>query len=63
MWRAVLVALCFGKENSHPPICGIHNVALVQSQLPIDRYAPHLGHITSYVCPVSGQVVKEAATR
>ena len=47
MWRAVLVALCFGKENSHPPICGIHNVALVQSQLPIDRYAPHLGHITS----------------
>jgi hypothetical protein len=40
-----------------PPLCGIHGVALVQSRLPIDPLAPHLGHIDGYVCPKSGQLV------
>jgi hypothetical protein len=51
--------LCFMKMNSHPPICGIHNAILVESQLPVDPYAPHLGHATGYVCPVSGQMVAD----
>jgi hypothetical protein len=63
MPRAVLAALCFRQENSHPPICGIHNVALVGSRLPIDPYAPYLGRVIAYVCPVSGQVVTEVATQ
>jgi hypothetical protein len=50
------------KTNSQPPVCGIHSVVLVESQLPIDSNAPHLGRITGYVCPVSGQMVTEAAT-
>jgi hypothetical protein len=49
---------CFRKEKSHPPVCGIHNVALVQRRFPIDGNAPQLGYITGYVCPVSGQVVR-----
>jgi hypothetical protein len=55
------VVLCFRKKNSNPPICGIHKIALVESQLPIDRNAPHLGSIISYVCPVSRQVVEDTA--
>ena len=60
MSNAVSEVLCFTKDNRNPPVCGIHNVALVQTQLPIDRYAPSLGHITGYVCPVTGQVVADS---
>jgi hypothetical protein len=55
-----MAAVCFRKKNSHPPVCGVHNVALVESKLPIDANAPHLGHVTGYVCPVSRQVVADA---
>jgi hypothetical protein len=48
------------EKNSQPPICGIHNLALIESQLPIDPNAPHLGCITGYLCPVSGQVASDA---
>jgi hypothetical protein len=55
-----MASACFMKENSQlPPMCGVHNLALVLSELPIDPYAPHLGHITGYVCPVSGRFVEE----
>jgi len=54
---------CFRKKNSNPPTCGIHNVVLVQSELPIDPYAPHLGHITGYVCPVSEQLATDEEPR
>jgi hypothetical protein len=54
---------CFRKKNSNPPMCGIHNVALVETELPIDPYAPHLGHITGYVCPESGQLVTDEPPR
>jgi hypothetical protein len=50
---------CFRKEKSNPPMCGIHNVALVKRDLPIDPYAPQLGHITGYLCPVSGKLVPD----
>jgi hypothetical protein len=52
-----MVKACFRKENSKPPICGVHHVPLTQSKLPIDPYAPHLGQITVWICPVSGQVL------
>lgn len=55
-----MAALCFREKDSYPPVCGIHNVALVESKLPIDQNAPHLGYVTGYVCPVSGQVVMDA---
>ena len=42
---------CFQEEGSNPPVCGVHNVLLVQSEVPIDPYAPYLGHVTGYVCP------------
>jgi len=50
---------CFRKEKSNPPTCGIHNVALVHRELPVDPYAPHLGHINGFVSPVSGQLVTD----
>jgi hypothetical protein len=53
---------CFRKKTSNPPMCGIHNVVLVESKLPIDPNAPHLGHITGYVCPVSGHLVTDESS-
>jgi hypothetical protein len=55
------MALCFWKLNSIPPTCGVHNVALVQRNLPIDWNAPRLGQVTGYLCPMSGQVVTDKA--
>lgn len=58
-----MMAPCFWKLNSNPPVCGVHNVALVQRDLPIDWNAPRLGELTAYVCPVSGQVVADEGWR
>jgi hypothetical protein len=55
------VVLCFRKKNSNPPICGIHGIALIENQLPIDPNAPQLGYIIGYVCPVTQQVVTDTA--
>lgn len=51
--------LCFQKLDSNPPLCGVHNVALVQDQIPIDANAPTLGRISCLVCAVSRNVVQE----
>jgi len=58
-----MAAACFMKDKSNPPMCGIHDVALVQSTLPIDPNAPHLGQVTGFVCPVSGQLVRDEQPR
>jgi hypothetical protein len=50
---------CFRMKSANRPMCGVHNVKLVQRDLPIDPNAPHLGHITCYFCSVSGQLVTE----
>jgi hypothetical protein len=54
---------CFKKKGSNPPMCGIHNMPLVEATLPIDANSPHLGHVTCYVCPVSNRVADEAAAQ
>jgi hypothetical protein len=51
---------CFKKKGSLPPVCGMHNVPLVQSQVPIDRDSPELGQITCLRCPVSRAVALDA---
>jgi hypothetical protein len=54
-----MVRICFKTENSDPPVCGVHHVPLIRKNVPIDPYAPHLGHITGLICPVTGQVVQD----
>jgi hypothetical protein len=54
-----MAAPCFKKPNSHPPVCGIHNVALLERGFAIDSNAPYLGRVTVYVCPVSRKVVAD----
>ena len=51
--------LCYQKPDSNQPLCGVHNVVLVQNQIPIDANAPALGRITCFVCAVSRTVVQE----
>jgi CheY-like chemotaxis protein len=49
---------CFEKRDSDQPVCGVHNVRLVQDQVPIDANAPWLGLISCSFCPV-GRIVVE----
>lgn len=50
---------CFQKKDSNQPVCGVHDVALVRSRIPIDSNAPGLGCIACLVCVISRTVVQE----
>jgi hypothetical protein len=50
---------CFRKKGSNPPICGAHNVRLIQKQLPDEMIAAGYKAFTFLVCPVSGDVLNE----
>jgi hypothetical protein len=54
---------CFIKNGSDPPVCGVHNVALVRDEVPIDKHAPYLGRVACLICPVSGLVPKDEAPK
>ena len=48
---------CFERMDLNPPVCGLHNVSLVQDLVPIDPNAPWLGRVACSFCPVSRVVV------
>ncbi len=50
---------CFEKRDSDRPVCGVHNVSLIQNRIAIDSNAPGLGIVTCYMCAVSHTVVQE----
>jgi hypothetical protein len=49
--------MCFQIKDSKIPVCGVHQVPLVQDQILIDPNAPVLGRVTCLVCPVGKIVV------
>ena len=51
---------CFRKKDSNPPVCGIHDVRLIEGESDIDSLAPYLGRITCLKCPISGMVVLDS---
>ena len=50
---------CFTNTDSNSSICVVHQVAVVQREVPIDSFAPGLGRVTCSMCPVSRSVVRE----
>jgi hypothetical protein len=54
---------CFRKKDSDPPICGIHNVRLAEKQLSDELIASGYKGFAFLVCPMSGQVLNDEATR
>ena len=52
---------CFRKKGSNPPVCGVHNVPLVNKQLPAEFIASGYKGFTFFVCPVSGEVLNDEA--
>jgi hypothetical protein len=50
--------MCFQTKESNLPVCGVHQVALVEDRIFIDPNAPGLGRVTCYVCPVGKTVVR-----
>jgi hypothetical protein len=53
-----MVEQCFIKKGSKPPVCVVHEVALIRNKVPIDSLAPQLGRVTCLLCPVSGMVLQ-----
>jgi hypothetical protein len=51
---------CFIEEGSSPPVCGVHDVALVQSIVSINANAPHLGSINCLKCLISQTVISDS---
>jgi len=54
---------CFKKKDSDPPVCGIHNVPLIEHQTSEDSVLSRFGDFAFFVCPVSGYVVPDSATQ
>jgi hypothetical protein len=50
---------CFREKNSHPPICGVHNVPLMKKQSANDLASSGFGDFAFLVCPVSHEVVND----
>ena len=50
---------CFRKKDSKPPVCGVHDVPLVQRSSSDDPQTLFLGNFNFLVCPVSGRVVSD----
>ena len=50
---------CFRKDDSNPPVCGVHNKTLQRTRISIDSQAAWLGHVTCDLCPTSRAVVRE----
>jgi hypothetical protein len=53
---------CFTKKGSNPPVCGVHNVPLVEHLSTDDSITSGLGDFVFFVCPISGQVVGDSET-
>ena len=51
---------CFKKRDSSQPVCSTHNVPLDVCEVLFSRFAPFLGFVTRYKCPVSQHVVVES---
>jgi hypothetical protein len=52
---------CFRKKDSNPPLCGVHNVPLVQHQSSEDFLSAKVRDFAFLVCPVSRAAVNEEA--
>ena len=50
---------CFKKKDSNPPVCGVHNLPLVERQLPDELIAAEYKAFTFFVCPVSEAALKD----
>jgi hypothetical protein len=50
---------CFIKKDSAPPICGIHDVPLINKLIPDELIASLQKEITYLVCPVSRSVIND----
>jgi hypothetical protein len=50
---------CFIKKKSAPPVCGVHNVALVPRESSSNSEASRFGDFIYLECPVTRQVVND----
>jgi hypothetical protein len=58
-----MVGPCFQKNDSNPPVCGVHNAPLIQHRSSEDPVLSKFGEFVFFVCPVSGFVVRDSSTQ
>jgi hypothetical protein len=51
-----MAELCFTMKDSNPPVCGVHNVPLIQRQSLEGYVLSELGDFAFLACPVSRNV-------
>lgn len=54
---------CFVKKDSDPPVCGVHNVRLVEHQTLREGIVRGVGNFTFLDCSRSDQAVDESAVQ
>ena len=54
---------CFSKKDSSPLACGVHNVPLVQKQLPNEMVGAGYRRFTYLVCPATGTVLDDQTNK
>jgi hypothetical protein len=54
---------CYIKKESAQLLCGVHNVRLVQKRSSKEPRLAGLGNFKYLICPVSGRVPNDAATK
>jgi hypothetical protein len=56
-----MAEMCFIKNGQGPPVCGVHNMQLIECQTNEEKIS-RVGNFTFLKCPMSGQVPKQGAT-
>jgi hypothetical protein len=54
---------CYVKKDSHPPVCGVHEIALIRKRLSNEMIAAGYKGFSFLVCPVSGVVLNDEASQ
>lgn len=57
--RKKMTEPCYKKQESDPPVCGVHHAVLLHKMVSIDANHADLGKIPCLICPTSQAVVRE----
>jgi hypothetical protein len=49
--------------GSNPPVCGVHNVKLIERQTSGEGITTGVGNFKFLVCPVSGKVLNDETSQ
>jgi hypothetical protein len=54
---------CIMRQGSDPPVCGVHNVQLVQRRTSHGSVDAGVGDFAFLVCPTSGEILNDSPAK